>query len=141
MSTLPDNVVEGKSYQGQVSPIPRYLVVGSFIGLVILGLLWELWLAPLRPNGSFLVLKVIPLALAIPSLMKGKRYIYQWWSMLVLIYLTEGLVRATSDRGLSSYLAWVEVVLSTVAFLSILLYTKKPSKKSSASTPVTSKPL
>jgi uncharacterized membrane protein len=110
-------------------PVVRRIVVGCFVGLVVLGLAWEMWLAPARPGGSMLVLKVIPLALAIPSLMRGNRYIFQWWSMLLMIYLTEGLVRATSDKGLSSSLAWIEVVLSTTAFMCILLYTRRPKIK------------
>jgi uncharacterized membrane protein len=110
-------------------PTVRRIVVACFVGLVILGLAWEMWLAPARPGGSMLVLKVIPLALAIPSLIRGNRYIFQWWSMLLMIYLTEGLVRATSDKGLSASLAWIEVALSATAFLCILLYTRRPKKK------------
>jgi uncharacterized membrane protein len=110
-------------------PTVRRIVVSCFVGLVILGVAWEMWLAPARPGGSLLVLKVLPLALAIPSLMRGNRYIFQWWSMLLMIYLTEGLVRATSDKGLSSSLAWIEVALSTIAFICILLYTRRPKTK------------
>ena len=44
-------------------PALRRLVVGSFIALIALGLAWELWLAPLRPSGWALSLKVVPLAL------------------------------------------------------------------------------
>jgi uncharacterized membrane protein len=112
----------------------RYCVVACFAGMVVLGLLWEIWLAPLRPGGTLLALKVIPLALAIPALMKGSRYAFQWWSMLLMIYLTEGLVRATSDKGLSAQLAWIEVALSTVAFICILLYTRRPKVKKAAKT-------
>jgi uncharacterized membrane protein len=104
----------------------KYTVVACFVALVILGLLWELWLAPLRPGGTLLALKVIPIALAIPALIRGSRYAFQWWSMLLMIYLTEGLVRATSDKGLSANLAWIEVALCTIAFFCILFYTKKP---------------
>jgi hypothetical protein len=38
--------------------------VGSLVGLIVLGLAWELWLAPLRPGGSLLALKVLPLVRA-----------------------------------------------------------------------------
>jgi uncharacterized membrane protein len=107
----------------------RYGVVACFIGMVVLGLLWEIWLAPLRPGGTLLALKVLPLVLAIPALMRASRYAFQWWSMLLMIYLTEGLVRATSDKGLSAQLAWIEVALSTIAFICILLYTKRPKVK------------
>ncbi len=102
----------------------RRLVVAAFVALVVLGLAWELWLAPLRPGGSALSLKVLPLALALPALARGRVRAYQWWSMLVLVYLAEGLVRATSDHGPGVALAAVETVLAAVAFIGILLYVR-----------------
>jgi uncharacterized membrane protein len=123
----------------QEKPLLRYTVVICFAALVVLGLLWEIWLAPLRPGGTLLALKVIPLALAIAPLFKAKRKVFQWWSMLIMIYLTEGLVRATSDKGLSAHLAWIEVGLCAVAFAGILLYTKRPKVKKLKSETVTPK--
>lgn len=102
----------------------RRLVVGAFVALIALGLAWELWLAPLRPGGSALSLKVLPLAAALPSLLRGRVRTYQWWSMLVLAYLAEGLVRATSDRGPAVPLALAETVLAALAFTAILLYVR-----------------
>ncbi len=90
----------------------------------MLGLAWELWLAPLRPGAWVLALKVVPLALAIPALHAGKVRAFQWWSMIVMIYLAEGLVRATSDQGPSVLLAWIEAALAAVAFLGILAYVR-----------------
>ncbi|HWS75261.1 MAG TPA: DUF2069 domain-containing protein, partial [Quisquiliibacterium sp.] len=46
----------------------RRLSIFAFAGLVALGLAWELWLAPLKPGGSMLALKVVPLALALPGI-------------------------------------------------------------------------
>ena len=114
-------------------PALRRLVVGSFIALIALGLAWELWLAPLRPGGWALSLKVVPLALALPSLVRGRVRTYQWWSMLVLVYLAEGLVRATSDRGPGVALAIVETGLATLAFTGILLYVRAARKPPRAS--------
>ena len=34
--------------------ITRWLALGSVAGLIVLGLAWELWLAPIRPGGSLL---------------------------------------------------------------------------------------
>ena len=98
----------------------RSLSIAAFAGLIVLGLAWELWLAPLRPGGSMLALKVLPLALALPGIVRGRLRTYQWWSMGVLAYLCEGVVRATSDRGTSALLAIVEVALACVAFAAIL---------------------
>lgn len=97
---------------------------GSLVALILLCTLWELWLAPLRPGGSMLVLKVIPLLLALFGILRGKRYTYQWCSMLILLYFTEGSVRAMSDTGLSQTLAIIETALTLVFFASAIYYAK-----------------
>lgn len=97
---------------------------GSLIALILLCTLWELWLAPLRPGGSMLVLKVVPLLIALFGILRGKRYTYQWTSMLILLYFTEGTVRATSDSGLSQTLAVIETLLTLVFFASTIYYAK-----------------
>ena len=101
-----------------------YACVASLIGLIFLGLAWELWLAPLRPGGSLLVLKVLPLLLPLFGILRGKIYTYQWSAMLILAYLAEGTVRAWSDRGLSAQLAMVESALTLVFFAGCVLYVR-----------------
>ncbi|MDB5776449.1 MAG: hypothetical protein JWP38_2582 [Herbaspirillum sp.] len=97
--------------------------VGSLIALIALCVAWELVLAPLRPGGSWLVLKVIPLLLPLRGTLKRDVYTLQWSSMLILIYFTEGIVRATSDSvPLSAALGWVETALTCVFFLCTVLY-------------------
>ena len=108
----------------QILPMLHYGGIVSLIGLIFLGLAWELWLAPLRPGGSFLVLKVIPLLLPLFGVLRGKRYTYQWASMLILAYVTEGVVRAYSDRGLSATLAGVETALSVLFFVCAIFYAR-----------------
>ena len=107
----------------------RPTVVGAVLAMIVLGLLWELWLAPLRPGGSLLALKVLPLAAALPALRRGGVRVYQWWSMGVLLYLCEGAVRATSDRGLSAQLAALEGVLAAIAFFAILGYVRAARRR------------
>lgn len=109
------------------SPHTRHYWLGanaSLIALILLCLAWELWLAPLRPGGSWLVLKTLPLLLPLFGTLRGKRYTFQWSSMFSLLYFTEGIVRATSDRGLSATLAGVEVVLSLTWFSCCMLYAR-----------------
>ncbi|MFZ2816034.1 MAG: DUF2069 domain-containing protein, partial [Rhodoferax sp.] len=77
--------------------LTRILAVGSLLSLIVLGLAWELWLAPLRPGGSWLALKVLPLCLPLAGLLKNRMYTYRWVSLLVWLYFTEGAVRAYSD--------------------------------------------
>jgi len=95
----------------------------SLIALIALCVAWELWLAPLRPGGSWLVLKVLPLLVALPGILRGRRYTHQWASMLILLYLMEGLVRATSDAG-APWLPLAEVVLALVFFGAALAYAR-----------------
>jgi uncharacterized membrane protein len=96
----------------------RAAAAGSLAALIALCLAWELWLAPLRPGGSLIALKALPLALPLPGILSGRRYTYQWSSLLVLAYFAEGVTRAWGDSGLSRQLALAEVALS-VAFFSV----------------------
>jgi uncharacterized membrane protein len=96
--------------------------VTSMLALIALCLAWETVLAPLRPGGSWLVLKVIPLLIPLRGILKRDIYTLQWSSMLILLYFAEGIVRATTDKGLSATLGWIEVVLVCVFFISTLMF-------------------
>jgi uncharacterized membrane protein len=96
----------------------------SLIALIFLCLAWELWLAPMRPGGSWLVLKTLPLLLPMMGILRGRRYTYQWASMLVLAYFSEGVMRAWSETGVSAQLALAEIVLSVVFFSAAIYYAK-----------------
>ncbi|HTY99455.1 MAG TPA: DUF2069 domain-containing protein [Rhodocyclaceae bacterium] len=109
------------------APSPRLLnrlTVGCLIALVVLCVAWELWLAPLRPGGSWLALKALPLLLPLRGLLHGRRYTHQWTTLLILAYLAEGLVRATSDPGPSRWLAAIEVGLSLAVFVAAAFYAR-----------------
>jgi hypothetical protein len=94
----------------------RWLAVGSLLGLILLSLVWELWAAPLRPGGSFLALKALPLCLPLAGLLKNRMYTYRWVSLLVWLYFTEGVVRAWGDREPGNWLALLEVALCLALF-------------------------
>ena len=94
----------------------------TLVALIVLGLGWELWWAPLRPGGSWLMLKVLPLLFPVFGIFRGKRYTYQWSSLLVWLYFAEGVVRLVTDPWPSSTLAGVEIVLSLAFFASIVAY-------------------
>ncbi|MBV8647054.1 DUF2069 domain-containing protein [Paludibacterium sp.] len=100
------------------------LAVASLISLIFLSLAWELWLAPLRPGGSWLVLKAVLLLAPLFGILRGRRYTYQWASMFILLFLTEGVMRAWADHGLSQRLAWGEIVLSAVFFGAVIGYVR-----------------
>lgn len=95
----------------------------SLLALIALCVLWEGWLAPLRPGGSWMMLKALPLLPAVFGILRGKRYTYQWMSMLTMLYLTEGVLRA-SDPGLTGVLAIAEAVLAVVLFMATMLYAR-----------------
>lgn len=105
----------------------------SLLALIFLGIAWELVLSPLRPGGSWMVLKIVPLLLLVRGVFKRDLYTMQWSSMLILLYFTEGIVRATSDKiNLSATLGWIEVALACGYFFCTIFYLrpfKKAAKK------------
>jgi len=94
----------------------------SLLALIFLCLAWELWLAPLRPGGSWLALKTLPLLAPLMGVLHGRRYTYQWSAMLILAYFAEGIMRGFDAQGSTLGLALAETVLATVFFLSAVYY-------------------
>ena len=109
----------------------RGTATASLIALIVLCVAWELWLAPLRPGGSLMALKALPLALPLGGIWSGRRYTYQWSCMLILAYFAEGVMRAWSDAGpLSQALALLEAALSVLFFGAVVAYARltRPSR-------------
>lgn len=96
----------------------------SLLALIFLCIAWELWLAPLRPGGSWLVLKALPLLAPLRGTLRGRRYTCQWASMLILAYLAEGAVRAITDSGTAAALALAEALLAFAFFVSAVGYVR-----------------
>ncbi|HEY2605379.1 DUF2069 domain-containing protein [Paraburkholderia sp. RL18-103-BIB-C] len=94
----------------------------ALLALIVLCVAWEWWLAPLRPGGSALVLKAVPLLLALPGVWRRRLYTLQWASMLILLYFAEGVVRGWSDHGLSARLGWLQAALAVIFFTCALAY-------------------
>lgn len=117
----------------QLNPFFSRLAALSLVGLIILCLVWELYIAPLRPGGSYLALKVLPLLLPLRGVLKGNLYTLQWSSMLVLLYFMEGVTRAWSDpNSVSVMMAYIEIVLSLIFYVCAMFYlwpSKKAAKK------------
>lgn len=82
--------------------------------MVALGLAWELWLA--RTGSGTWAIKVLPLAWPLAGLLKLRLYTYRWVSLLVWLYVAEGLVRGPSGWGIDAALAWAQVALGLVLF-------------------------
>ena len=94
----------------------------SLLLLILLCALWELVLAPLRPGGSWMVIKALPLLAPLPGTLRRNIYTMQWASMMILLYFTEGVVRAWSETGLSQWLAGGEILLSSVYFFAAIFF-------------------
>ncbi len=120
--------------QTQSQKIIHRGAVVSLIALIVLCIAWEMVLAPIRPNGSWLVLKVIPLLIPLRGILKRDLYTMQWSSMLILLYFAEGLVRGMSDVGLSATLGWIEVALVLAFFICVIAYLRPYKKAAKALT-------
>ena len=103
--------------------------IASMVLLILWCIAWEVWLAPLKPGGSWMALKAAPLLFPLAGIVKRDVYTLQWTSMVILLYFTEGVVRGWSDLGtLSSWLGWGEAIIVTVYFICAVMYVR-PYKK------------
>lgn len=98
------------------------LSAAALVALIFVCLAWELWGAPLRPGGSWLVLKTLPLLAPLMGVLRGRRYTYRWSMMLALPYFIEGVTRAYGDGPPSAGYALAEAALAALFFASALVY-------------------
>nr|WP_246279214.1 DUF2069 domain-containing protein [Paraburkholderia ultramafica] len=121
----------------QSRPAAALGATAALLALIVLSIAWEWWLAPLRPGGSALVLKAVPLLLALPGVWRRRLYTLQWASMLILLYFAEGVVRGWSDHGLSARLGWLQAALAVIFFVCTLAYVapfKRAAKRAAKQT-------
>jgi uncharacterized membrane protein len=107
-------------------PLLQQLRAGTLallLALIVLGLAWELVLAP--TGSGTLAVKVVPLALALPGLLRHRLYTYRWLSLLVWLYVAEGLVRSTTEGGVSRWLAVGELALCLAVFAAATVYIRR----------------
>ena len=102
----------------------RWLATGSLLALIVLCLAWELVLAPLRPGGTWLAIKALPLCIPLAGILKNRMYTYRWVSLVIWLYFTEGVVRGWSDQPPSQWLAWLEIALCLVLFVACTLHVR-----------------
>jgi uncharacterized membrane protein len=116
----------------------RALAVGATVALIVLGVAWELWLAP--TGRGTLALKVVPLLFPLPGLVRMRLYTYRWLSLALWFYAAEGCVRATSERGLGSSLAALELTLSLVLFAACCVHLRARLRAATPAHPVAGAP-
>ncbi len=110
-------------FRPPASPAARWhrLAVAGVAALGLLDLLWELQLAPLRPGGSWVALKALPLVLLWWPLARGSRKARQVASLLLPLYVAEGIVRAASEGGRHALVASVATILALATCAAVLL--------------------
>lgn len=89
--------------------------------LALFEALWELWLAPLKPDGSWLALKALPLAWLWFPFARGERRARQLASLLLPFYAGEGIVRALTEPGRHAVAAAVATALAVAALGALLV--------------------
>lgn len=109
----------------------NHAAAASLIALLFLCLAWELWLAPVRPGGSWLAPKALPLLAPLFGILRGTRYTHQWVPLLALLYLAEGIVRASTEQGPSGRLAMAETILACTLSGSSALYARMSGNRES----------
>lgn len=107
----------------------RHVLLSGWL-LVALCVAWEGWLAPLRPGGSLLMLKVAPLLILLPGMARGLPRAYQWTTLLILLYVCEGVVRAASESSPVRDLAVLELMLALTVYVCAILWLRagRPSR-------------
>ena len=101
--------------------IARRTAAASWLALLLLTVLWEWQWAPLRPGGSWLVLKAVPLLLPLRGVLRGDLRAMQWALLLVLVYIAEGSVRV-ADPPPVALLAGCEIALGVLFFVAAVAY-------------------
>jgi uncharacterized membrane protein len=92
--------------------------------LALLEICWELWLAPLKPGGSWLALKALPLVALWPGVARSKTRALQWALLLLPWYFAEGVVRAFSESGRHALCAATAAALSLATIASGIAYVR-----------------
>ena len=100
------------------------VATAALVALALIGLLWELWLAPLRPGGSWLALKIVPLALLIPGAFAGRRRTLQQLTLLLPFHVAEGIVRGITEAGRHAVVAWFAAIVAAIALGAVLAWVR-----------------
>jgi len=95
--------------------------VALVAALALFEALWEMSFAPLRPGGSWLVLKALPLAVLWLPLARGHRRARQMASLVLPLYFGEGIVRAMTESGRHAQVAAVATAIALCALIAVLL--------------------
>jgi uncharacterized membrane protein len=100
----------------------RQRIAVALVGaLVLMEILWETVWAPVRPGGSWIALKAIPLAFVWLGMARGHARARQVASLLLPFYVGEAVVRGVTEPGRHAAVAWSAAALGMVAFVALML--------------------
>ena len=68
------------------------LALVFWIALIVLTILWEGWLAPIKPAGMWLMIKSLPLLIPLFGMLHEKRVYFSIASLIAMPYFTEGVM-------------------------------------------------
>jgi uncharacterized membrane protein len=104
----------------------RTAILALLVALIVLGVAWELWLAPTGMRS--LALKVLPLAWPLAGVWAWRLASVRALSLLVWLYVAEGALRAATEHGVSAQLAWLELVLCALLFAACVVHVRSRTR-------------
>lgn len=117
--------MSGRAPHLRRAPAAARIATSGLVALALLALLWETLLAPLRPGGTWLALKALPLAALLPGVLRGRRRACQVAALVLPWYFAEGLVRAASEHGRPAIVAGVSAALALATFVALLVWLRR----------------
>jgi uncharacterized membrane protein len=127
---MPARPVDHPAPRSTIVHTTRAAVLALLTALMLLGLVWELWLAP--TGSRALALKVLPLVLPLGGVLALRLASYRALSLLVWLYVAEGAMRVMSDRGVSVQLAALELALCAGLFTACVLHIRARTRSAAA---------
>ena len=112
--------------------VPARVTIAALVALILLILLWETVLAPLRPGSGWLALKALPLALLMPGVARGAKRARQWLSLVLPWYWAEASVRAMTEHGRHALVAALAAVFAAAAFVALLAWFRAEQRTTAA---------
>ncbi|MGV2989029.1 DUF2069 domain-containing protein [Vibrio sp. E150_011] len=107
----------------------RYFALLSNLALLTWVILWHSTLSP-HPHISALTITIawaIPLLLPLPGILAGKPYTHAWANFVLMLYFLHAFTLLYTDEG-ERWLAAVELILTTLAFIGNTLYARLKGK-------------
>lgn len=100
----------------------RVLTLAGYAALVVLLAVWQAWLSPpvIMPPALALLILLLPLAIALPGLVRGRSYTHAWVSLVSLFYFVvavDGVAGAVEPSWLPAAAVTATIALFTGSVL------------------------